>query len=95
MERGSQRLLNVRIFVRPGPSGLSRLNGIFHKNNRSHILPDNGSGSGHANMQGIIFGTSRPQVFPTCYECARTYTMSQRECVAYLRMLLNAVIVAL
>jgi len=48
--------IKVRIFVRPGPSGLSRLNGIFHRTNRSHIFPDNGSG--HATMQDIIFGTS-------------------------------------
>jgi len=58
VEGEDPRTTSVRIFIRPGPSGLLRLNGFSHKNNRSHIIPDNGSG--HAYMQGIIFGTSRP-----------------------------------
>ena len=68
--KGKSKTRKPQDFRRPGPSGLSRLNGIFHKNNCSNVLPDNGSG--HANMQDIIFGTSRPQVFPMHYECART-----------------------
>jgi len=80
MEKGNQRLINVGIFVRPGPSGLSRLNGIFHKNNLSHTLP--GNGSRHANMHGIIFGARRPQVFPTHCECHIHNVTKRVQCVS-------------
>jgi len=79
VEGGDPRTTSVRIFVRPGPSGLSQLNGFSHKNNRSHILPDNGSG--HAHMQGIIFGTSRPKVFPTHNEYTHTQHQESVLCI--------------